>query len=92
MAFPRLCPAQSRAGTFLSMLDEVALDRGPSRCCLVAKSHSLGSMDCSLQGSSVLEISWARTLEGVALSYFKESSHPGIEPMSPALASKVLYH
>ena len=49
-------------------------------------------MECSLQGSSVLEISRARILEWVALSYFKESSHPGIKPMSSALASRVLYH
>ena len=54
-------------------------------------SDSLGPMDCTLQGSSVLAISQARILEWVALSYFKGSSHPGIRPMSPSLAGRVLY-
>ena len=40
-------------------------------------------MDCSLPGSSVRGIFQARTLEGVAMPFSRESSDPGIEPMSP---------
>ena len=45
-------------------------------------------MDCSPPGSSVLGISQARVLEWVAISSSRGSSWPGIEPMSPALASR----
>ena len=37
-------------------------------------------MDCSPPGSSVHGICWARTLEWVAISFFRGSSHPGIFP------------
>ena len=49
-----------------------------------------GAMDCSLPGSSVLEILQARILEWVALSFSRESSQSGIEPflMSSALAGR----
>ena len=40
-------------------------------------------MDVSPTGSSVHGISQARILEWVALSFSGESSHPGIEPISP---------
>ena len=43
------------------------------------------SMDCSLPGSSAHGILQARTLEWVAASFSKESSHPGTEPASPSL-------
>ena len=48
-------------------------------------------MDCSLAGSSVHEISQARILEQVAISYSRDLLDPGIEPMSlasPALAGR----
>ena len=44
-------------------------------------SDSYGPMDCSPPGSSVPEISQARILEWVAISF----SRPGIESGSPAL-------
>ena len=43
------------------------------------------SMDCSLPGSSVYGIFPARILEWVTISYFRESSQPGIKPVSPAV-------
>ena len=45
-------------------------------------------MDCSPPGFSVDGISQARILEWVATSYFRESSDPGIEPATPALAGE----
>ena len=48
-------------------------------------------MDCSPPGFSVHEISQARKLEWVAISYSRGSSQPRIEPTStvaPALASR----
>src|SRR5574341_48163 len=41
-------------------------------------------MDCSPLGSFVHEISQARILEWVAISFSRGSSQPGIEPRSPA--------
>ena len=41
------------------------------------------AMDCSLPGSSACRIFQTRTLEGVAMPFSRESSDPGIEPMSP---------
>ena len=43
-------------------------------------------MDCSPPGSSVHGIFQARILERVASPFSKGSSHPRIEPSSPALA------
>ena len=43
-------------------------------------------IDCSPPGSSVHGISWARTLEWVAIPFFRGSPQPGVEPASPALA------
>ena len=48
-------------------------------------------VDCSLPGSSVHGILQARILEWVAMSSSRESSDPGIKPvslMSPALADR----
>ena len=48
-----------------------------------------GPMDCSLPGSSVHEISVARILEWVAISFSRNLFHPGTEPKSltsPAVA------
>ena len=45
------------------------------------------AMDCSLPGSSVLGIFQARMLEWVAISFFRDLSNPGIEPVS-ALAGR----
>ena len=44
-------------------------------------------MDCSLPGYSVHGISQARILEWVAISSYRGSSGPGIEPASPAFAA-----
>ena len=46
--------------------------------------------DCSLSGSSVHEISQARILECVAISFSRGSSQPRIKPKSPALAGGFL--
>ena len=43
------------------------------------------SMDYSLPDSSVHGILWARILEWVAFPFSRGSSHPRIEPRSPAL-------
>ena len=51
--------------------------------------------DCGRPGSSVHGISRARILEWVAISTFRESSSPGIEPTSPAspaLAGTFFHH
>ena len=45
-------------------------------------------MDCNLPGSSVHEISQARILEQVAISFSRGSSDPGIKPVSPVLAGR----
>ena len=44
-------------------------------------------MDSSLPGFSIHGISQARILEWVVISFSRGSSDPGMEPMSPALAS-----
>ena len=54
----------------------------------VAQSSSTlcNHMDCSPRGFSGQGIFKARILERLAISYRRGSSHPGIEPTSPALA------
>ena len=47
-------------------------------------------MDCSPPGSSVHGISQARKLDWIAISFFRGSSQPGIEPASPTLAGRFL--
>ena len=42
-------------------------------------------MDCSLLGSSVHGILQVKILEWIAYSFSRGSSHPGMEPRSPAL-------
>ena len=56
-------------------------------CMLVAQScpSLCNSKDCSLPGSSIHAILWARILEWVAIPFSSGSSHPGIEPRSHAL-------
>ena len=46
-------------------------------------SDSCKPVDCSPPGSSVHGISQARILEWVAISFSRQSSDPGIKPMSP---------
>ena len=53
-------------------------------------SNSLDPMECSLPGSSVHGILWARILEWVAISFYRGSSDPGIKPGSPALQADSL--
>ena len=43
-------------------------------------------MDCSQPSSFIREISQARILEWVAISFFRDLPDPGIEPASPVLA------
>ena len=59
-------------------------------CCLVAESFSTlcDPMDCSPPGSSVHGILQTRILERVAISFSRDSSDPGMEPLSPALAGR----
>jgi len=47
-------------------------------------------MDCSPQGFSVHGILQSRILEWVAISFFRESSQPGIKPGSLALQADSL--
>ena len=49
-------------------------------------ANSCDPIDCSRSGSSVYEISQARILEWVAISFSRGYSHPGMEPISPAKA------
>ena len=60
-------------------------NNGREEGCLRMFNGSVISMDCSLPGSSVYGIFPARILEWVTISYFRESSQPGIRPVSPAL-------
>ena len=48
--------------------------------------------DCSLPGSSVHGILWARILEWVAISFSRGSSLPGIKPGSPALQADSFFY
>ena len=59
-------------------------------CCLVTQPCSIiyNPKDCSLPDSSVHGLLQARILEWVAISSSRESSCPGIESMSPALAGR----
>ena len=63
---------------------------------LVAKSclALCDPMGCSPPGSSIPVISQARTLSSIAISFSRESSRPGIEPMSPVPSAwqAILYH
>ena len=57
-----------------------------SVCVHSGVSHSLRPHGlCRPPDSSVHGVSQARILERVAVSFSRESSHPGIEPRSPAL-------
>ena len=51
-----------------------------------------GPMACSPPGSSVHGISQARTLEWVAISFFRQSSQPRIKPVSSGSAGRFFYH
>ena len=54
--------------------------------CVISCSVKSNSSTPWTMGSSVRGISQARILEWVALSFSRGSFHPGIEPVSPALA------
>ena len=49
-------------------------------------------MDCSLPGSSVHEISQARTLEGGAISFSRGSSWPRVQTCNSCTGRGILYH
>ena len=53
-------------------------------------SDSCDHMDCSLPGSSVVEVLQARILEWVAISFSGDLPDPGIKPRSPALQADSL--
>jgi len=59
-------------------------------CSLVIKSYLnlCNLMGCSPPGFSFHGISQTRILEWVAISYYRGSSDPGIEPAPPALAGR----
>ena len=61
-------------------------------CCLVTKLclALFHPRDCSLPGSSCLEISQARILEWVAISFSKDLPNPGIKPTSPVWQAESL--
>ena len=63
-------------------------------CCLVAKSCLTlwDPMDCSLPGSSVHGISWARILEWVATSFSRGSSWPRAQTHVSWTGRRILYH
>ena len=52
--------------------------------------NSCDPMDCSPPGFSVHGILQERILQWIAISFSRESSHPGIEPGSPALQADSL--
>ena len=68
-----------------SIMDSMVMD---VHACSVAKPYPTlcDPMDYSLPGSSVYGIFQARILEWVAISFSRESSQPGIKPLSLALA------
>ena len=57
--------------------------------CLVT-SALCEPMDCSLPGSSVHGILWARILEWAAISSFRDLTYPGLKPRSPVLEENSL--
>ena len=63
---------------------------GKDCCCLAFKSCLIlcDLTDYSLPGGSVHMISQARTLEWVAISFFRDLPDSGIEPVSPELAGR----
>ena len=63
---------QSSAGNFLSLGTSCSSSLFAQLCLTLCDP-----MDCSLPGSSVHGISQARTLEWVAISFSRGSSHPG---------------
>ena len=71
---------------WLEVINHSVLDAGMWWLSHRVVSDSCDPMDYSLPGSSVHEISQARTLEWVAISFSRGSSWPRIKPESPALA------
>ena len=64
-------------------------------CCFQSLSHvrlSCDPMDCSLPGSSVHGIFWARTLKWVAISFSRGSSWPRDRTCVAFIDRRVLYH
>ena len=66
----------------------------PHCYCLIVKSCPIlcDSMNCSPPGSSVHEISQARTLERVAISIFRGSSWPRDQTCVSCIDRQILYH
>ena len=64
------------------------------RCCLVVKSclTRCDSVDCSLPGSSVHGIFWARILVCAAISFSRGSSQPRDGTHIFCIGRQVLYH
>ena len=63
-----------------------------SSCCFVTQLclNLCDPMNCSPPGSSVHGILQERIVEWVAIPFCRGSSHPGIEPGSPALQADSL--
>ena len=81
---------------FLSTYINMTFSSNPrvSVCCLVAKSfpNLCDPMDSSTPGSSVHEISQARILEWVAISFSRGSSWPRDRTCIPCIVRQILYH
>ena len=62
-------------------------------CCLVVQSCPTlwDPMDCSLPASSIHGISQARTLEWVAISFFRGSSRPRDQTWVSCIGKRILY-
>ena len=76
-----------RSGRKLCVCVSVCLICLYCNVCIKSLSHVqlCNSMDCSLPGSSGYGLSQARILQWVAISSFRESFQPRVEPGSPAL-------
>ena len=63
-------------------------------CCLVAKSCTTlcDTMDCSPLGSSVRGISQVKTLEWIAISFWRGSSQPRDQTLTSCISKRILYH
>ena len=71
-------------GMFVNMVDESESEVAQSCPTLC------NPVDCSLPGSSLHGLLQARILEWVAISFFRGSPHPGMEPGSPSLQAGAL--
>ena len=77
----------------LSQSSEAAYTQRAYMCVRAQACRTLcNSVDCSPLGSSVHEISQARILEWVAMSFSRESSWPRDQTCVSCIVRKVLHH